>query len=237
MVCAFSTCSPLLHLISHAGTLHIDDVSVTQQQTLHASLPLLHASDNFLDCAADRAAAATWLIKKDFQVPPPSPHSSCLQVLPAVLKLGESDASSGDGIDVTLALQLSIDRLENIRTLLSVWDGKLVPNATVAAAHFFHAYVTPCLVQVASPRSSLCVFGLQTSQNSLRLTTVLPPILPSLPSAEASLFISLSALMQHTLSMHFATLLLITRHLLTYERAFTRFTLISHFSAGLSHRC
>jgi hypothetical protein len=199
---------------------------------------VLHASDNFLDCAGDRAAAAMWLIKKDFQVPPASPHSSCLQVLPAVVKLGvESDASSGDGIDVTLALQLSIDRLENIRTLLSVWDGKLTSYATVAAAHSFHAQVTTCLVQVASPLSSLCVFGRQTSQNSLRFATVLLPILPSLRSAGASLFISLSPLMQHTLSTLFATLLLITHQLLTYECDFNRFTLISHLSAGLSHRC
>ena len=99
-------------------------MSVTQQQRLHAGLPVLHASDSFLDCSADRAAASSWLIKKDLQVPPPSPHSSCLQVLPSVLKLGvERDAGSGDSVDVTLALQLSIDRLENIRTLLSVWDG------------------------------------------------------------------------------------------------------------------
>ncbi len=109
----------------HTGSLHIDDVSVTQQHSSQPGLPVLHASDSFVDCAADRAAATSWLIKKDFRAPPPSPHSSCMQVLPYAIKLGNSSRSAADGMDITLALQLSIDRLENIRTLLSVWDGKL----------------------------------------------------------------------------------------------------------------
>jgi hypothetical protein len=47
-----------------------------------------------------------------------------MQVLPGAIKLGAQDSTgAGLGTDVTLALQLSIDRLENIRTLLSVWDG------------------------------------------------------------------------------------------------------------------
>jgi hypothetical protein len=108
------------------GSLHIDDVSVTQQHVSQPGLPVLHASDSFVDCAADRAAATSWLIKKDFRIPPPSPHSSCMQVLPSAIKLGKSSSSAADGMDITLALQLSTDRLENIRTLLSVWDGKLV---------------------------------------------------------------------------------------------------------------
>jgi len=108
------------------GSLHIDDVSVTQQQQPSPSLPVLHAGDTFVDCAADQAAAAAWLLKKDFQIPPPPPHSSCLQVLPFALMAGtKSDAAAAGGKDITLALQLSVDRLENIRTLLAVWDGTL----------------------------------------------------------------------------------------------------------------
>jgi hypothetical protein len=110
---------------SRAGSLHIDDVSVTLQHDLQPGLQVLNASENFRDCAADREAAASWLLKKDFQAPPPPPHSSCLQVLHHALKLGDREVGNADGLDVTLALQLSIDRLENIRTLLSVWDGEL----------------------------------------------------------------------------------------------------------------
>ena len=100
-------------------------MSVTQQQSPLPGLLVLHASDSFVDCTADQAAAAAWSLKKDLQVAPPSPHSSCLQVLPNALVLGtKTDTTIAGGLDITLALQLSIDRLENVRTLLSVWDGK-----------------------------------------------------------------------------------------------------------------
>ena len=58
-----------------------------------------------------------------------------MQVLPGAIKLGTQGTVGADaGTDVTLALQLSIDRLENIRTLLSVWDG----NFTTSMPQFPH---------------------------------------------------------------------------------------------------
>jgi hypothetical protein len=120
-------------IFSRAGSLHIDDVSVTQHHDPQPGLLVLHASDTFVDCAADRAAAASWLVKKDFQAPPPPPHSSCMQVLHHALKLGDRDVGNADKMDITLALQLSIDRLENIKTLLSVWDGEPTLSAIITS--------------------------------------------------------------------------------------------------------
>jgi hypothetical protein len=111
--------------VAVSGSLHIDDVSLSQQHSLLPGLPVLHASDSFVNCESDRAAAAAWLIKKDFQSPPRSPHSSCLLVMPSAISIGSRSGAASE-IDITLALQLSIDRLENIRTLLSVWDGAIL---------------------------------------------------------------------------------------------------------------
>jgi hypothetical protein len=116
----------------------MDDVSVREQHVpqQNLNLPVLRASGSFDDCAADRAAAAAWMIKKNFRAPPPLPKSSCMQVLPDAIKLGDQGSDSAAvGVDVTLALQLSVDRLENIRTLLSVWDG-MFPILCSSCARF-----------------------------------------------------------------------------------------------------
>ena len=83
-----------------------------------------------------------------------------MQVLPSALQLGDGSAGAAADVDITLALQLSIDRLENIRTLLSVWDGELALFMQLLLKQVFgfalvvcHSYSTGCIAAVILVRA------------------------------------------------------------------------------------